>query len=121
MFFNDINHGYRATMLKENPLWLLPSHMAVVTSCYYENLRRTMRTAIVSYPLNSNSHLRKEIVLLVSMKPFKNDEKCFLFNLRSSVCSHDISVFVLTFWSCRKNGLIRKIRLILKFMSSKLG
>ena len=29
-------------------------------------------------------------------------------------------MFVLTFWSSRKNGLIRKIRLILKIMMSQL-
>ena len=27
----------------------------------------------------------------------------------------------MTFWSCRKKGLIRKIRLILKFMASQPG
>ena len=30
-------------------------------------------------------------------------------------------VFVTTFWSCRKNGLIRKIRLTLRFMTSQPG
>ena len=28
-------------------------------------------------------------------------------------------MFVLTFWACRKNGLIRKIRLTSKFMTSQ--
>ena len=51
--------------------------------------------------------------------PFKNDGKCFLFHLESSFCSQDIKVFVMTFWSCRKNGLIRKIRLTSKFMMSQ--
>ena len=45
-------------------------------------------------------------------KPFKNDEKCFLFHLKSSFRSQGIWIFVLTFWSCRRNGLIKKIRLI---------
>ena len=49
IFFNDINHGYRTAMLKKNPLWLLPLFMTVATSCYYEKVCRTMRTAIVSY------------------------------------------------------------------------
>ena len=31
------------------------------------------------------------------------------------------NVFVLTFWACRKNSLIRKIRLILKFVTSQSG
>ena len=30
-------------------------------------------------------------------KPFKNVEKFFLFHLKSSFCSQDIEVFVLTF------------------------
>ena len=41
--------------------------------------------------------------------------------LLSSFCSHDISVFVMTFWSCRKKGLIRKVRLISRFMTSQPG
>ena len=52
MFFNDINHGYRTVTLKKNPLWLLPFFMAVATSYYYGNVRRTMRTAIASQLLN---------------------------------------------------------------------
>ena len=48
IFFNDINHGYRAAILKKKSLWLLPLYTAVATYFYYENVRRTMRTAIVS-------------------------------------------------------------------------
>ena len=50
----------------------------------------------------------------------KNDEKCFSFHLKSSFCSQVIQIFVLNFWSCRKNGFIRNIRLISKFMTSYL-
>ena len=35
--------------------------------------------------------------------------------------SQDIYVFLVTFWSCIKNGLIRKIRLTSKFMMSQPG
>ena len=35
--------------------------------------------------------------------------------------SQDILVFVTTFWSCRKNNLIRKIGLTSKFMTSQPG
>ena len=49
--FNDINHGHRAAILKKNSSWLLPFYMAVATYFYYEKVRRTMRTAIVSYLL----------------------------------------------------------------------
>ena len=41
--FNDINHGYRAAILKKNSLWLLPLYMVVATYFYYEKVRRTMR------------------------------------------------------------------------------
>ena len=46
-------------------------------------------------------------------------KNAFLFNLESSFCSQDISNFVLTFHSCRKKGLIRRIRLISKFMTPR--
>ena len=52
IFFNDINHGYRAAILKKNSLWLLPFYMVVATYFYHEKVRRTMRTAIVSNLLN---------------------------------------------------------------------
>ena len=48
IFFNDINHGYRADILKKSSLWLLPYYMAVATYFYYEKVSRTMRTATVS-------------------------------------------------------------------------
>ena len=53
-FCNDINHGYRAAILKKSSLWLLPFYMAVATYSYYKKVRRTMRTAIVSYLLKCN-------------------------------------------------------------------
>ena len=37
---------------KKSSSWLLPFYMAVATYCYYKKVRRTMRTAIVSYLLN---------------------------------------------------------------------
>ena len=40
--------------------------------------------------LKSDSHFPKKIVLFASWKPFKIDEKCFLFHLRSSFRSQDI-------------------------------
>ena len=49
--FNDINHGYRTAILMKNSLCLLPFFMAVATYSYYKNVRRTVRTAIISYLL----------------------------------------------------------------------
>ena len=64
---------------------------------------------------------QKKIFLFASMIALQNDEKCFLFDLKSSFRSQDIQIFVLTFWACKTNGLIRKIRLISKFMMSQPG
>ena len=52
---------------------------------------------------------------LVNEHPLK---KCLLFHLKGSFRSQDIYIFVFYFWSYIKNGLIRKIRSVSKFMSS---
>ena len=66
---------------------------------------------------------KKNLCYLLDWKPFKNDGKCFFFTLKSSFCSQDINsqVFVTTFCSSRKNGLIINIRLTSKFMTSQPG
>ena len=51
IFFNDINHGYKAALLKKNYLWLLSFYMGVSSYCYYKNARRTLNIAIISYLL----------------------------------------------------------------------
>ena len=74
-------------------------------------------------PLNlkSDSHLPKKLcVICLIESPLKNDEKCFLFHRKSSFRCQVIYVFVKTFWSCRKNRLIRKLRLTSKSMTSQL-
>ena len=63
----------------------------------------------------------QKVALLADLKPFNNDEKCFLLHLKNSFPSHDNEVLVTTFWSCRNNSLIRKIRLTSKFMTSQPG
>ena len=52
--------------------------------------------------------------------PCKNDEKCFLFYLKSSFCSQDIQMIVLTFGHV-ETALISKIRSTLKIMKSQTG
>ena len=47
IFFNDVNHGYRAALLKKNSLWLLPFYMAAASYCYYEKMCRT--NALLKY------------------------------------------------------------------------
>ena len=48
-------------------------------------------------------------------------KNAFYFILKISFSSQDIEIFIMTFWSYRKNGLIRKIRLIPKFVTSQPG
>ena len=51
IFYNDINHAYRATMFKKKFFWLLPFNMTLASYCCYEKVYRTMCTAFVSYIL----------------------------------------------------------------------
>ena len=60
---------------------------------------------------------RKICVICLIKGPLKMIENVFLFHLKSSLGSQDVKLFVTTFWSCRKNGLIRKIRSTSKFMT----
>ena len=80
--------------------------------------------------LRASSDRRSYLSTLVGLPPlcylpywkrFRDHEKCFLFHLQSSFRSQDISFFVMTFWSCRKKDLIRKIRLTSKCMTSQPG
>ena len=41
--------------------------------------------------------------------------------MKNEVLSEDTYFFITNFWSCMKNGLIRKMRLISKFMTSQPG
>ena len=59
ILFNDVNHGYRAAMLKKRFLWVLPPYMAVATYCYNKKACRTMHTAIVFYFLKKESQLNE--------------------------------------------------------------
>ena len=61
IFLKDINHGYRAAILKKRSLWLLPFYMVFATYFYYEKVRRTMRTAIVSNLLKYGFHVFKVV------------------------------------------------------------
>ena len=63
---------------------------------------------------------KKNFFICFNENRSKSNEKCFLFYLKSSFCSQDIKIFILNFCSCKKNRLIRKIRLILKFLTSSL-
>ena len=72
-------------------------------------------------PLKVGRSPSSKMFCLLQWKPFKYNKKCFLFHLKTSLRSQDICIFGLTFWSCRENGLIRKMRLISEFMMPQPG
>ena len=67
----------------------------------------------------SDCYLTKKLFYLLQLKPFKNDQKCFLFNLKHFFRSQRYLNFYLDFLVIEKTGLIRKIRLITNFMTSQ--
>ena len=89
----------------------------VFCSTYSDNELVTICKIKTNY-LKLDSHLPNKL-LFASMTALKNDEKCFLFHLKSSFRFQNICIFILAFWSYRKNGLIRKIRLISNFTTSQ--
>ena len=50
----------------------------------------------LSFRLKSDFHLQKKFYYF-QWKLFKNDEKCLLFRLKSSLHFQEIQIFVLTF------------------------
>ena len=58
-----------------------------------------MITRICLHPYNNLKEFER---ICGNWKSFKNDEKWFLFHLKSTFCFWDISIFVLKFWPCRK-------------------
>ena len=73
------------------------------------------------FQLKSDSQLPNFFLIWAPESPLKMMKNAFLFHLESSFRSQDIYIFVLTFWSYRKNGLIRNIRLISNFMTLQPG
>ena len=71
--------------------------------------------------LKSGSHFPKKLFYLFQWKPFKNDEKCFLIPLEIFFSFSRYLNFSFDFLAMFKNGLIRKIRLISRFMMSQPG
>ena len=74
-------------------------------------------------PLNSDSHLPKILFIYFNDSPSKFIKNAFYFILKYIFVLKIVKfifwpVFV---WSCRKKGLIRKIRFILKFMMPQPG
>ena len=64
---------------------------------------------------NSNTFITASFYLTLrsetifgNWKPFKNDERYFLFNFISSFCSQDIQAFVLAFWLCIETAWLKR-------------
>ena len=62
----------------------------------------------------------KKIVICLIKSPLKMMKNAFYFILKALFVLK-IKVFVTTFWSCRKNGLIKKTRLTSNFITSQPG
>ena len=67
------------------------------------------------------SSSKKNCVICFIESPLKTIKNAFYFIVKALFVLKIFQVFVTTFWSCRKNGLIRKIRLTSKFMTSQPG
>ena len=97
---------------------MLTDHLALHDGLIYMTIKISENT---TSHLKSDYHIPNKLFYLFQWNPFKNDQKCSLFHLTSSLRSQHIWVFVLTFWSFQKNGLIWQIRLISNFMTSQPG
>ena len=92
IFFNNINHGYTAAILKKNSLFLFPFFLAADAYCDYQKVRKTMHTATVSYLLKFENYkncleptqLEIKINHLeeneIDLNSFKKDHKEFIKN-----------------------------------------
>ena len=70
--------------------------------------------------LKLDSHLPNQFFLCFNESPLKLVKNAFYFILKALFVLK-IFRFLLTFWACIPNSLIRKVRLILKFMTSQPG
>ena len=98
-FFNDINHSYGTAILKKSYLWLLPSYIAVATYWCYEKVRRTMRTAIVSYLLKHWALVFNVQLHQYHCKQFTHEVK-FRHNLSKTIWCHAHVVKISFYQNC---------------------
>ena len=83
IYFNEINHGYRAAILKKKILWVLPFYTVVATYFYCEKVRTAMRTAIVSNLLSSLGSSYIQFSLLLALLCFSWRKKTLLKDQRT--------------------------------------
>ena len=75
----------------------------------------------VTFYLKLASLSKKGCVIFFTESPLKLMGNAFYFILTALSILEIFQFFVRTFWSCRENGLIRKVRLTSKFMASQPG
>ena len=86
-----------------------------------QGLQSTQSGQIWFCSIKGGSRLPEKFALSAWLKALENDEKRFLFHLRSTFWSEDIYIFDLTFSVMQENGLVRNLRLISAFVASQLG
>ena len=91
----------------------------IFKNTYFEEHPRTTADQMICNKNKSVSHLKSETIF-GNWKPFKNNEKCLLFHLKIAFFPRYLN-FCLDFLVMKKNGLIKKIRLVSKFMTSQHG
>ena len=64
---------------------------------------------------------KKLCIICLIESPLKMMKNAFYFILKALFVLKLFTFLSRLFWSCRKNGLIRKLRLISKFMTSQPG
>ena len=64
------------------------------------------------------SSLKTNCLISLIEIPLKMMKNAFYFILKALSVLKIFKFFFTTFWSCRKNGLVRKIRSISKFLTS---
>ena len=92
---------------------LLFGHFGVCIYCIYSVISVTFYLKLYSLPS------KKSCVIFFIESPLKLMGNVFYFILKALFILKIFQFFVMTFWSCRENGLIRKIRLTSKFMASQ--
>ena len=71
--------------------------------------------------LKSDSHFPRIIFICFNESLLKVMKNAFYFMLKALFILKIFKIFVWTYWSYRRNGLIRKIKLISKYLASQPG
>ena len=128
LFFNSVA-GLRPANLLKKRLWHRRFAVSFVkflrTPFFIEHLWMAAYEVSLSIDLRFTGFYeinpsKKVCFICLHESPLNMTKNAFYFILKALFVL-DIYIFVWTFWSFRKNGMIRKIRLILKFMTSKAG